>query len=1225
MRILHLRLKNLNSLVGEWSIDFTHPDYESNGIFAIIGPTGAGKSTLLDAICLALYGKTPRLDKISKSSNEIMARQTGECFAELTFETARGKYRCLWAQHRSHKKAGGELQSAQREIVDAVTNTVLESHLNRVEAKIEEITGMDFQRFTRSMLLAQGSFDVFLKASPSERAPILEQITGTEIYSKISIGVFERAKKEIKRLEDLHNELAVIQLLSQEDEKSHSYEYQEKSEASASLVKKLQILNEHKTWRSESDRITLVLNDLGNRWNDYNAKEEKAHTDLKKLEQALKALNFEGDFRDLCSLKKRQEDDLENLSSTIAEKNTLEKSLSEKNTQLITGQKEYEELLNKQTQELDIIKRVREIDKDEKIERKRLDELSACIAKEEENAAIYKQAIEDLQKKDEIHKKHLKDLQLYFENYSNNESLVEKFSSIKDNLERFKEKKKLIESKKTEYASSLEQLDEAKKQVTTHRKAFDAAKTSTGNAESLLKTSSDDCEVISGGSDFFQWDEERKALERQEKLFGELKSTLELHKSCEVKKKTILELMQSFKENLKTCREKEEGILRKKEKSEQKIEELLRQQELKNRMQSLEEERTRLCDDNPCPLCGSLEHPYAHGNISDLCKVDEQLHEAKLESKEQEKAYHGLVKEISEIETEIRSCTKNQEEEIKSLSKCDKKKLELLEQLDSNKENFPTIEAVTRHHESIGKQLKEFKQKYDTYLKKLSDKENAQKTYNKEHKKYCELETKLSALMETQNKCTTHSVYLIKEQVILKNDHEELESSLLEAVRVYGIFTFAATDPDVIKQDLWQRLTQWKQQQNAKKQVEEDLQKELLQITIQKGHQERTDNSLKNLRDEKIQCVGCIEELYEKRQHLFGSKNPDKEEEILKKLVESAREKLDALKNEYRRIQQQQENLENSILGLSKISQERAQTLQTKEKKFTEQIYKVGFSGLDAYKQASLDLVERESLSKLKSSLEKQKMELLAEKKTAEDRLSELNQDPKTKETLTVLEEQIQETTQWLDSVKERVFSLKKILSENEKKQEKAKDVQNKIVQQNKETDSWKGLCSLIGSADGKKFRDFAQKMTLEMMIAHANRQLVKMSDRYLLRQSKAFPLELEVVDNYQAGEERSVKNLSGGEGFIVSLSLALGLSQMSSSKVRVDSLFLDEGFGTLDERALEVALDTLSELHQDGKVIGIISHMTILKERISTQIKVQPISGGRSRIEGPGCSEVKR
>ncbi|MCK4269563.1 MAG: hypothetical protein KAW93_03705, partial [Methanogenium sp.] len=116
-------------------------------------------------------------------------------------------------------------------------------------------------------------------------------------------------------------------------------------------------------------------------------------------------------------------------------------------------------------------------------------------------------------------------------------------------------------------------------------------------------------------------------------------------------------------------------------------------------------------------------------------------------------------------------------------------------------------------------------------------------------------------------------------------------------------------------------------------------------------------------------------------------------------------------------------------------------------------------------------------------------------------------------------------------------------------------------------------------------------------------------------------PLELDIIDNYQAGELRSTKNLSGGESFIVSLALALGLSDMSGSKVRVDSLFLDEGFGTLDENALDIALDTLSGLQHEGKTIGVISHVPALKERISTRIKVQRRSGGRSIIKGPGCS----
>ena len=179
------------------------------------------------------------------------------------------------------------------------------------------------------------------------------------------------------------------------------------------------------------------------------------------------------------------------------------------------------------------------------------------------------------------------------------------------------------------------------------------------------------------------------------------------------------------------------------------------------------------------------------------------------------------------------------------------------------------------------------------------------------------------------------------------------------------------------------------------------------------------------------------------------------------------------------------------------------------------------------------------------------------------------------------------------------------------------------IEAQSLETARWDRLHQLIGSADGKKFRNFAQGLTFEMMIVHANAQLQKMTDRYLLMRDKHQPLELNVLDNYQAGEIRSTKNLSGGECFIISLALALGLSQMASKRVRVDSLFLDEGFGTLDEDALDIALETLVGLQQAGKLIGVISHVPALKERIATQIKVTPRAGGRSEISGPGCVRV--
>ena len=158
MRILDLRFKNLNSLAGEWSIDLTNAAYASDGIFAITGPTGSGKTTILDAICLALYGRTPRLDKVTKGANEIMSRRTGECFAEVTFAAGDGRFRCCWSQNRARNRPDGELQAPKHELSDAVTGKILESGLRGVAERIEQATGMDFERFTRSMLLAQGGF-----------------------------------------------------------------------------------------------------------------------------------------------------------------------------------------------------------------------------------------------------------------------------------------------------------------------------------------------------------------------------------------------------------------------------------------------------------------------------------------------------------------------------------------------------------------------------------------------------------------------------------------------------------------------------------------------------------------------------------------------------------------------------------------------------------------------------------------------------------------------------------------------------------------------------------------------------------------------------------------------------------------------------------------------------------------------------------------------------------
>ena len=273
--------------------------------------------------------------------------------------------------------------------------------------------------------------------------------------------------------------------------------------------------------------------------------------------------------------------------------------------------------------------------------------------------------------------------------------------------------------------------------------------------------------------------------------------------------------------------------------------------------------------------------------------------------------------------------------------------------------------------------------------------------------------------------------------------------------------------------------------------------------------------------------------------------------------------------------------------------------------------------------EARLDSAQRSGLAAEAQALDTRHTELHARIKDRQAQLAreqEKQLSDKSLQELHVLRESLQRQHQ---DILNAVASVNHLLQKNDEAKSLLSNRQAAIDAQARECRRWGDLHALIGSSDGKKYRKFAQGLTFEMMVGHANRQLQKMSDRYLLVRDPSQPLELNVMDNYQAGEVRSTKNLSGGESFIVSLSLALGLSQMASRNVRVDSLFLDEGFGTLDEEALDTALETLSGLQQEGKLIGVISHVQALKERISTQIQVTPQTGGRSQIAGPGCRRV--
>ncbi len=301
----------------------------------------------------------------------------------------------------------------------------------------------------------------------------------------------------------------------------------------------------------------------------------------------------------------------------------------------------------------------------------------------------------------------------------------------------------------------------------------------------------------------------------------------------------------------------------------------------------------------------------------------------------------------------------------------------------------------------------------------------------------------------------------------------------------------------------------------------------------------------------------------------------------------------------------------------------RGEELARREAAFHARLPESGFSDEAAYLQACLPQERLAELTHWAEELARDETAITTRQRDRQETLQgELERNLTAKPLEQVREEHAALASQLGDLQKE-LGAIDQQLRQHAEQLQRHQNRLQEIRQQGRECERWERLRVLIGSSDGKKFRNFAQGLTFELMVAHANRQLSKMNDRYILVRDTAEPLELNVIDNYQAGEIRSTKNLSGGESFIVSLALSLGLSGMASRNVRVDSLFLDEGFGTLDEDALETALETLAGLQQEGKLIGIISHVPALKERIGARIQVEAGSGGRSTLSGPGCRRV--
>ncbi|MCD4721642.1 MAG: AAA family ATPase [Desulfobacula sp.] len=1078
MRILELRFKNLNSLYGDWAIDFTTPEYIFDGIFVITGPTGAGKSTILDAICLALYGRTPRLKSITKTTNEIMSRQTGECFAEVTFETQGKEFRSHWSQHKARKKADGNLIDSRHEISDMKSGKVLESKKRDVAVRIEKETGMDFDRFTRSMLLAQGGFAAFLSAGPDQRAPILEQITGTGIYSEISKGVHERKSAELNKLELLQAQTDGIVFLSDEDEAALNQELVRKQE----IEKDFSIKNENHEksilWLTGIDALKNELSKIDKESEVLSNDLTVFEPDRAKLRNAQKAVELESVYATLSSKRQQQTQDLK----TLADSQTLvphqEKKLGLKETDLKKAQEILAKAKEEQKKELVLIKKVRAQDLF-------ISEKQSAIKTDESDFRKIEVQVSEKKKQRQMAKvnqakaeKELVGIEGYLSANAHDAALVTELTGINEqvkNLQILLTNSLAIERQVVKFKKQLLTDTNLHKGQEAHCYKLKKKHEAAGNF--VLQTS----EAIA-------------------KLLGD-------------------RLLPDY-------RTEYDG--------------LLREMAYLRKIESLEDERIKLEDGKACPLCGSLHHPFAQGNVPKIDEIEKKINDL-----------YSLIEKAENLENNLKKDESREKKATESLAEADKQFVQTSHKKEDSLANVQRLEK--------------------------------------------ELQT-----------ASQRSV--------------ELKGKVISNLEPFGIKEVTDIGLDVISESLGHRQENWQDYQKQKSKIEKNLSELIAMVKSLDAILKTLNESFNKKKDLLNAHQKGLEKLTDGRKELYGKKDPDREETQLEGRIFKAEKAEKTARDSRDEIKQQLNDLKTRIATLKENTAGRKPELANLEATFKTHCKKLGFEDEPTFISFRLPFDERSKLNKRAIALDEKLTDIATRKKDRKTRLHQEIAKKITKVSLDDLKKELIETRESLKALGEEVGAIKQKLLDNKTARLKLQEKIQLVDAHRKECSRWDALHSLIGSADGKKYRNFAQGITFEVMVSHANKQLERMSDRYLLIRDEKQPLELNIVDNYQAGEIRSTKNLSGGESFIVSLSLALGLSNMASRNVRVDSLFLDEGFGTLDEDALETSLEALSGLQQNGKLIGIISHISALKDRISTQINIRPVLGGKSTITGPGC-----
>lgn len=1244
LKILKICGRNLASLE-HFEVDFEAEPLRSAGLFAITGPTGSGKSTLLDALCLALYDQTPRLcggggsDIPDSSGNPVKSqdvlslvrRGAVEAFVEVVFVgNDQAAYKARWEVHRKGKKASGKIIDQRLSLVRVSDSQLLGGKKGETLAEIKAQIGLSFEQFVQAVILPQGEFAAFLKAPEKARADLLERMTGTGLYSEISRQAHQEAAWWKRRIAETEQDVERIPVLEPPGRLSLEAQLQERRENTSTLAAELTTAQLEVHWHGTHRQLQAQEQEAVNLLSQAEQALEHAAPEAQEL-QAIDAAQSARSAWDAEAAARGRIVSAQSARDLAAAALLQCSAHAQQTSQLLTAAREQVERAQVVQEtlkpDLDLARR---LDVDLTHARQQLETQHQATQKHQEEAGQANRSHQQLQQALTETQQALTREQDWQLEHAVDAQIEPAWVEWKPALEGWRDAERALshlqqqlpglehaqQTAHTRLEQARQRLEQSAAQVEGRRQALT-------QAEALL----DEVDHRALAQARQQNDATRSLLQRLTAAAQKARDLLQDQDSARTQAtQAEASLLQAQTEL--AALETELLMTR------SRLDEATQARDRLKLSLNLNAQRTQLREGQPCPLCGATSHPYAGTALENPFRDAEArvttLHAAvkQLELRQQDLRSKGDQAQTTlKLQTELIEKAQASLEAQRQTWQQQAEALAVL-QLEGDPAHPEVEDRLERLQQATLEEAEQLRAR-DTQLEGLrTASAQARRALNACQEAHTQEEQALR-IAEAGALEAAGALQKRQEDRARQLEARQRHQRTLEpAFQTFPSLVHAAEqNPETLLKALEARRQRWSESAtrlNARTMALKEQQVQavgLEQRCIEAS--ERLESSLAT----QTQAEQQLQQLQLRRATLLDGRQVLEVEAALKRTLEQAQGARDTAERDHSAAQQ-------ALSAASSRDQHSAETLEQEARAAEEAARQ-----LEAHLQALQVTPDRlAALLQVSQSARQMRKARLEAQRQARDRAAA------TFSTLRSQREDLEKTRPASDpqqadahvetlqaqhrQVLQETGRLEEQLRQDDQNRERRARFGERLEQVRAEAKVWLDLDELIGSASGDTFRRLAQTLSLERLVTAANVHLCDLAPRYVLSrigaaggavQTSSTGLDLMVVDRDMGDEARSINTLSGGESFLVSLALALGLASLASQAIRIESLFIDEGFGSLDPETLEQALSVLDGLQASGRKVGVISHVPGLTERLAVQVRVEPLGQGRSRVRVEG------